>query len=364
MEQDRYLIDSYLDWVAGEGIPVHESFAFDMRNVETAPWARMGEGVSGAFTHLHGRGDFANAYVLDLAPGAQTRPQRHLFEEVGYVLSGQGSTVLTHPDGRTHTFEWQAGSLFALPLNATYQHFNVSGQSPARVGVVTNLPLVLNVFHNEGFVFDNDYVFPERFGPDEFFRGEGRALELQPGRHQWVTNFVADLPGFELKAWDARGIGSSNIKFVMADGTMHCHMSELAVGSYKKGHRHGPDFHIFPTTGEGYSLFWYEGDKEFTRVDWSQGSMYAPADQQFHQHFNLSPQPSRYLAVAMGSIKYPVTTDKKTLFGNQVDRDVKRGGRQIEYRDENPLIREMFESELKARGLEVDPRLKRQWAES
>jgi quercetin dioxygenase-like cupin family protein len=362
MPDDRYLIDSYLDWVAGENVPVHEDFAFDMLQVPVGPWSRFGDGVSGAFTHLVGRGDFAGAYVLELAPGSQTLPQKHLYEEVVYVLEGSGSTVIQHPREGEHTFEWHQGSLFALPLNARYEHFNVSGEARARLGVVTNLPLVLNVFHNADFVFANDFVFDDRFGPEAFFAGDGRSLELAPGRHQWVTNFVADLPSFELKAWHDRGIGSSNIKFVLADGTMHCHMSELAVGTYKKGHRHGPDFHIFPTTGEGYSLFWYDGDTEFTRVDWGQGSMYAPSDQQFHQHFNLSPQPSRYLAVAMGSIKYPVTTDKKTLFGSQVDKDVKRGGRQVEYKDEDPRIREMFEAELKARGLDVDPRLRAEWA--
>jgi quercetin dioxygenase-like cupin family protein len=358
---DRYLINSYLDWAAEEGIPIHQDMAFDLRKVEVAPWARMGGEVLGAFTHLNGRGDFANAYVLELPPGTETTPQKHLFEEVVYVVAGHGSTTVEDAHGKVHTFEWQQGSLFALPLNARYQHFNVSGEATARLGVVTNLPMVLNVFHNHGFVFDNPFAFDDRFGPDAFFGGDGRSLEIAPGRHQWVTNFVADLPAFQLKSWGERGVGSSNIKFVLADGTMHAHMSELAVGTYKKAHRHGPDFHIFPTTGEGYSLFWYEGDTEFTRVDWGQGSLYAPADQQFHQHFNVSPEPSRYLAVAMGSMKYPVTSDKFGLFGGGVDRDVKRGGRQLEYKDENPAIREMFESELRARGIEVDPRLRKEW---
>ena len=31
-------------------------------------------------------------------------------------------------DGRKHSFEWGPKSLFALPLNARYQHFNASGQ--------------------------------------------------------------------------------------------------------------------------------------------------------------------------------------------------------------------------------------------
>ena len=37
MPEDRYLINSYLEWVAAEGIPVHEDFAFDMLTVEVAP---------------------------------------------------------------------------------------------------------------------------------------------------------------------------------------------------------------------------------------------------------------------------------------------------------------------------------------
>jgi gentisate 1,2-dioxygenase len=365
MDDDRYLIDSYADWVEGEGIPVHSDFGFDLLDLPVEPWPRLGD-VGGAFAHLHGRGDFAACYLLELGPGQQTSEQRHLYEAVVYVLAGQGSTVVTtQAPGElphAHSFEWHTGSLFALPLNARYQHFNASGAEPARLAVVHNLPAVLNLFHNESFVFGNDFVFAERIGSERYFRNDGRAIEVRPGRHQWVTNFVADLPSFALKTWDQRGVGSANIKFVLADGTMHAHMSELAVGSYKKGHRHGPDFHILPVTGEGYSLLWYEGDPGFRRVDWRPGSMYAPPDMMFHQHFNTSPAPARYLALAMGSIRYPFTTDKKTLFGDQVDKSTKRGGRQIEYRDEDPRVHEIFESELATRGVTVDSRLRAEWA--
>jgi hypothetical protein len=138
-------------------------------------------------------------------------------------------------------------------------------------------------------------------------------------------------------------------------------MSELAVGTYKKGHRHGPDFHIFPATGHGYSLFWYAGEQEFRRIDWQHGWVYAPADQMFHQHFNTSNKPSRYLAVAWGSIRYPFSSDKKTQFGEGSDTDISVGGRQIEYENEDPRIRQIFEEELRKNGVHVDERLVEIW---
>jgi gentisate 1,2-dioxygenase len=354
----RFLVDLYLDWAAGEGVPIHSGFGFDLLATEVGDWPRLG--ARGALVHLDGRGDFVDCWLVELAPGAETLAQRHLCEAVVYVLAGRGGTTIEDGDGHAHTFEWGTGSLFALPLNARYLHFNTSGREPARLAAVTNLPLVLKAFHDLDFVFANPAAFAGRFGGDEF-RGEGVFHAVRPGRHQWETNFVADLRSFELQSWEQRGVGSANIKFVLADGTMHAHMSELAVGTYKKAHRHGPDFHIFPVNGHGYSLFWRDGDGERTRIDWRHGWVYAPPDQVFHQHFNTAPQPSRYLAVAFGSIRYPFSADKFGLFGDGVDQDVRQGGRQIEYKDEDPRVRSMFLEALARNGVEPDPRLLKIW---
>ncbi len=185
----------------------------------------------------------------------------------------------------------------------------------------------------------------------------GKATEPQrhlyeevPGRHMWETNFVPDLADFELPAWAARGAGSRNLKFVLADATMHAHVSEMPVGTYKKGHRHHPDFHVFTVTGHGYSLLWYEGDEEFTRINWRHGVVYAPADQQFHQHFNTAAHPTRYLAVAYGGLRYPFTEERRQHFLG-VDKSVSEGGRQIDYADEDPRIRVLYEKELAVSGL-------------
>ncbi len=326
---------------------MREDFGFDLLSVEVARWPRMD--ALGAYALCRGRGDFADMYVCEIPPGSRTSPQRHLYEAVVYVLSGRGSTTLDAPEGK-RSFEWREGSLFALPLNARYQHFNGSGQKPARFAAVTDLPLVFNVFRSESFIFENDATFPERFGDARYNEGDGRLIPRAPGRHIWETNFVPDLRTLELKRWDERGGGSSNIVFALADGTMHAHISEMPVGTYKKAHRHGADFHVFTVSGHGYSLYWHEGDPDFKRFDWKFGSVFTPTDMLFHQHFNTSGEPARYLAITFGGMRYPTVADKRKTFEG-MDKSVKAGGRQIDYEDEDPRIRQIFENELRRRGV-------------
>jgi uncharacterized RmlC-like cupin family protein len=347
LSHPKLLLDPYATWAANEGVPISEDLGIDLLKVPTAPWARFG--VDGGIAHLKGRGDFISIFVLDLKPGAATSPQKHMFEEVVYVLSGHGSTTVETSDGRKHSFEWGPKSLFALPLNARYRHFNSSGQEPARIASTNNLCMMLNLFHNEGFIFDNGYEFPERQGSQKYFSGEGEFIPVRPGRNMWETNFVPDLASFELKEWAARGAGGSNMMFVLADGTMHAHISQMPVGTYKKGHRHGADFHVYSVTGHGYSLLWYDQNQDFVRVDWQHGVVFAPPDQMFHQHFNTSPEPSRYLAVAFGGLRYPFTTEKRHVFMG-MDVSVKDGGCQIEYEHQDPRIHGIFLEELAKHG--------------
>ena len=347
--QLKFLLDPYLDWLKGEGIPVVEGLSADLLEVETKPWARFG--ADGAAVHLKGRGDFMSLFVIDLKPGGRSEPQRHLYEEVIYVLAGHGSTTVEAADGRKHTFEWGPKSLFALPLNAKYQHFNGSGREPARLCSATDLPMMMNVFHNEDFVFNNPYRFPEREGEARFFSGEGEFIPVRPGRHMWETNFVPNLSELELAYWAERGAGGSSIVFSLADGLMHAHSSEMPVGTYKKGHRHGADFHVFCVHGTGYSLLWYEPGK-YERVDWRHGVVFPPPDGMFHQHFNTNPTPARYLAIAVGSQRYPLVESKRNLMASGVDTSIKEGGNQIEYEDQDPRIHEIYLRELAKTGVE------------
>ncbi|MFL6930326.1 MAG: hypothetical protein ACJ8FK_10475, partial [Xanthobacteraceae bacterium] len=215
----RYGIDPYLDWVKQEGLPVTEDYGVDLFQVPTADWPRYG--VNGGAVHMKGRGDFTNMFVLDIPPGKSTLPQRHLYEDVCYVLEGSGSTQLEFSDGTKRSFEWGPRSLFAIPLNVKYRHFNGSGRERALIASTTDLPLKMNAFHNERFIFGTDFDFSERFGKEGYYAGEGDLVMIRPGNHYWETNFVADLEQLQLKEWGDRGAGGTNIMFALADGLMH-----------------------------------------------------------------------------------------------------------------------------------------------
>ena len=89
---------------------------------------------------------------------------------------------------------------------------------------------------------------------------------------------------------------------------------------------------------------WPEGSP-IERFDWEEGSIVVPPDNWFHQHFNTGNTAARYLALRWGSKKY---RGVRKAYG--VDEDVKKGGSQIEYHDEDPRIHRDFEAALEKSG--------------
>ena len=338
-----WLIDSYADWVQREGVPVVEDAAVDLCAVETAPWPRMG--VDGAFVHAHSRGDLCSAYVLNIPPGGSSAPVRHMYEAVYLVLEGSGSTVVEGPAGHQRTFEWGPASLFALPLNALYRLHNSSGRARARIVVVGNVPMVMKQFRDDDFVFGTDRSFPGRWGEERFYRGEGVFIPAFEMRHMWETVLVPNVLTFDrLTDSPNRGVGSSNIQFVLGESTMRAHISAVGVGDYKKAHIHGEGVHIIQLGDAGYSLYWREG-QEPRRVDWKFGMLHAPADREWHQHFNVGDSPGRYLPISYGNFRYPFT---KANVANALHRYSEKSDIQIEYDDEDPSIRQLFDAERAA----------------
>jgi mannose-6-phosphate isomerase-like protein (cupin superfamily) len=334
--------DAYVEWQQHEGVPVIHDYVFeDLNALELGAWPR--KGGKGAIINIPNPALPNDAHVVEIGPGGASEPEHHLYEEMVFIVSGRGSASVWIEEANKQTFEWGPGSLFSIPLNTTYQIFNGSGREPLRYLSVTNLPPMLRLFQNEGFIFNNPYAFTDRFtGERGYFSGEGT---LYKGR-KWQANFIPDAANMKLYGWKERGAGGVNAMLELPQTHLAAHISQFPVGTYKKGHRHGPGAHLVITSGDGFSLLWREGE-ERRKADWKKGGMViVPWEDTFHQHFNTGTEPARYLALRGGG------NGGTRLYrdGALADVSIKQGGWQVEYEDENPEIHRIFEADLAKHG--------------
>ena len=167
--------------------------------------------------------------------------------------------------------------------------------SRARIAAVTNLPLILNLMHSPRFVFDNDFDFSERAKEAPVLHRRRRVqVAVKPGRHQWETNFVADLTSFQLPEWRGARHQRRQPQRAVLPGGQHDARAYLRVRGrhLQEGASPRRGYHIWCVTGHGYSLLWKDGEDplDTVRVDWKPGTLYAPPDgPTYHQHFNTAP---------------------------------------------------------------------------
>jgi hypothetical protein len=160
-----------------------------------------------------------------------------------------------------------------------------------------------------------------------------------------TTNFVTDAVNIPLITATERGAGGGHIRFNMAKGSMNSHISQFPIGTYKKGHAHGPGAHVIVLSGEGYSLMWPEGE-EPQRYDWELGTLIVPPNMWFHQHFNAGTTPARYLAFKHEGV---AIRNAQGVPKAWISRRI--GGDQLDYIDETAEIRRIFSTELAKHGL-------------
>jgi hypothetical protein len=220
----------------------------------------------------------------------------------------------------------------------------VTGSETARYVALTDAPQMINRFRNLDFIFGNEFSFMDRFsGEDGYYSGKGREVA---SHRTWESNFIPDIRDFKLKDRGLRGQGATGIRLHLAANTMSAHLEQYPSGTYPKAHRHGPGAHIVILSGEGYSFLWEEGQPRI-RIDWRPGSLFVPPANWFHQHFNPDGKPVRYLALKPWGFTYKVEDLSKT------DQNIKSGGTQIDYQDQDPEIHATFLSECGKRGTEM-----------
>ena len=342
---DFRIPDAYEDWLEDEGVMVHKTYYIpSMWDIEVGPWER--KGGQGAIVHIDNAHMPNDMHVVDINPGGKSEPEHHMYEINFYIVEGRGATTTWMDEGSKQTFEWKAGSLFTVPLNAWYQNFNGSGTEKVRYIATTNAPPMMRLFRDRDFMFNNDFMFKSRYSGDEdYFSGGGTLYN----KRIWETNFIPNAPDMALYGWKERGAGGINAMLNMGKNDMGNHISEFPIGTYKKAHKHGPGAHLVLLSGDsGFSLLWTKADRsDMVKCDWKVGTIViVPADDTIHQHFNSGTTRARYMALRDG--KGGFIAPNMAVGG---DVSMKDGGRQVEYEDEAREIHEIFEAELAKKGV-------------
>src|SRR5579862_1083984 len=356
-------VTPYERWIEQEGIPVsHGHGLADVTEAPRGAWQRMGG--SGAYIQLDGMEGITGLYVAEIPPGGALNPERHIYEEVICVLRGNGLTEVWQEGGSKQVFEWHEGSLFAPPLNAWHRLFNGRASEPAIFLALTNAPLIMDLYRRPDFVYECPFEFDDRYtGQDGFFAVGDNRYQTPWGGYRWETNFIPDVRDALIDASDTKAAGGRLTQFEISGNSLIGHISEWPAGRYHKAHYHGAGAVLLGLKSKGYVLMWpnsigprpYEAGRgdEVVRVDWGPSAIYCPPNGWFHQHFNTGAESARHLALRTGSNLHPLRfAIAAKRFENGTTTSIREGGTLVEYEDEDPAIRRMYEAALVREGVE------------
>ena len=349
----------YQIWMEQEGIPVAEGYGIeDVTELPRKPWKRLGG--TGSYIQLVGGGGVTGMYVVEIPSGGALNPERHLYDKLLYVLKGRGATEVWHEGQKKQSFEWGEGSTFAPPLNTWHRLVNGANE-PAIVLAVTTAPLVLDLFRDPEFVFNNDFQFKTRYhGEEDYFKSQEKYWKAHKTQI-WETNFIADARSAKLEDAPYKQARGGLTCFEMSDNCLIGHISDWPSGIYHKAHYHAAGAVLLVLRSSGYLLMWpkdigmhpYEagrGDK-VVKFHWKPGSVYSPPDSWYHMHLNTGAESARHVALRLGSRKNPTLLHDATSGREGVVTSIRDGGTLIEHDDEDPQIRKDFETALKKNGV-------------
>src|SRR6202158_2677754 len=142
----------YDRFMEAEGVSVYRGIGVRrVQDLPPGPWTRLGG--RGSDIQLYGTEGLWGCYVVEVPGAGALNVERHLYEKVVFVVEGRGTTEVWQ-EGQTkrHVFEWQAGSLFTIPLNAWHRIINAAS-SPALLLCGTSAPNQIHLTDNLDFIF-------------------------------------------------------------------------------------------------------------------------------------------------------------------------------------------------------------------
>jgi quercetin dioxygenase-like cupin family protein len=356
----------YDTFMAEEGIPVFRGLGIkNVRDLPLKPWKRLGG--QGSYIQLYGTETKWGCYVVEVPAAGALNPEKHMFEKIYMVIEGRGSTEVWVEGGqKKHVFEWQKGSIFSIPMNAWHRVVNATN-TPALLQAGTTAPVVVNALQSVDAVFNNPYVFNDRFSAADDFYQEKTEVEADPVRGLAMrrTNLVPDAINCDLPLDNRRSPGYRRIEPLMTNNSFYFWIGQHVNGRYSKAHAHTSAAILCCLKGKGYTYTWPEhlgptpwqdghGD-QVQRLDYEPGGMVTAAPggaRWYHQHFSVSSDDFR-LTAWFGHHnpgRDPGPPVKK--HSDYTARDLHEGGTAIPYWKEDPYLRKEYEAELKRSGVE------------
>ncbi|MDB5509345.1 MAG: Cupin protein [Hyphomicrobiales bacterium] len=356
----------YDKFMEAEGIPCYRNIGVrTVLDLPLQPWKRLGG--RGSYIQLFGTEGLWGSYVVEVPAGGALNVDKHMYEKVVFVVDGRGSTEVWSDPARKQTFEWQKGSCFSIPLNASHRFVNATN-TPALLYCGTTAPNVMNLFDNTNFIFNNDFNFSDRYaGNDDFFKSV-EDVEPDPVRGLAMrrTNFIPDLVNCELPLDNRRSPGYRRVEPHMAGNRFYFWIGQHETGRYSKAHKHMSAAVLLCLKGKGYTYTW---PAELGMTPWKDGfadrvkqqnyeygglvSAAPMSGDWFHQHFGISKDPLRVSAWHgpnnQRSRKAGLPGEALMDYGAI---DLKKGGSAIPYCDEDPFLRQEFARRLGEEGVQ------------
>jgi len=355
----------YDTFMEEQGIPIYRAIGVrKIQDLPLKPWKRMGG--KGTFIQLFGTEGLWGCYVIELPGAGALNAERHLYEEQYFVVEGRGTTeVWTDGSNKKQTFEWQAGSLFSIPMNAWHRIINAAS-SPALLLGGTTAPNAMNLFMNTDFIFNCPYPFTDRYDASDDYYKPKDDIEPDPVRGLAMrrTNLLSDIVECELPRDNRRSPGYRRIEPHMTGNKFYFWIGQHETGRYSKAHAHGSAAVLICIKGKGYTYTWpatlgttpWKDGKvdQIKRQDYEPVGMVSAAPMGghwIHQHFGISRDPFRLMAWfgpnAPG--REAGRPGEEAIDYGAIE--MKDGGTAIAYRDEDPYIRKEYEETLKEEGV-------------
>lgn len=344
-----------------EGVPVFRGLGIRrVQDLPLHPWKR--KGGRGHFIQLYGTEGKWGCYVVEVPPAGALNVEKHMFEEIYLVVEGRGTTeVWQEGDSRKHVFEWQAGSMFSIPMNALFRIVNATS-SGALLLAGNTAPNLINMINNFAAVFDNPFVFRDRFSSaDDFYRAKDE-IEPDPvrGLAMCRTNLIPDAMHCELPLDNRRSPGYRRIEPFMTQNCFYFWIGQHENGRYSKGHAHTSAAVLICLRGKGYTYTWPEKlgvtpwqdghADQVRRLDYEPVGLVTAAPggaRWYHQHFSVSEEPFRLTAWFGPHNPGRDAGPPGEKHTDYTAIDVHEGGTAIPYWMEDPFIRNEYDATLR-----------------